>query len=278
MMFWVAIFCVVSLTVDCSVGNLNEDTVFDVRDIKRILTEHQQQIDTINKANAILVLRMNVMEEENRLMKSKLANVKCNVPEEELNLQTQPNDGPVKPTITTQSGSDDATMDEYGPDEHGQRKMTKRNAPGDSTLHLKQPHYIRSDIRTISGNQVGFYVTLRGLRGVSLGSHQTIPFDNVVTNVGNGYSKMNGIFSAPVDGIYSFTAIVRSYMNSEAHLIITKNGERIGNVYKGDQDRTATCTAVLVLNAGDHVYVQNTNASVTDLFGFDYSSFSGFLI
>ena len=51
------------------------------------------------------------------------------------------------------------------------------------------------------------------------GDHQTIQFDKVVTNVGNMYNPIDGIFRAPVDGTYVFcwtnTNRDHSYMNTE---------------------------------------------------------------
>jgi hypothetical protein len=40
--------------------------------------------------------------------------------------------------------------------------------------------------------------------GIPLGPHQTLKFDRVVTNAGNGYDPTTGLFTAPVAGYYAF--------------------------------------------------------------------------
>ena len=40
--------------------------------------------------------------------------------------------------------------------------------------------------------------------GVTLGLHQAVEFDKVMTNVGSAYVSRDGQFTAPVDGLHDF--------------------------------------------------------------------------
>ena len=42
----------------------------------------------------------------------------------------------------------------------------------------------------------------------NLGLHQTIIFDNVITNFGNGYHQHTGMFTVPVTGAYAITLTI----------------------------------------------------------------------
>jgi hypothetical protein len=51
--------------------------------------------------------------------------------------------------------------------------------------------------------KIAFHATLT--HDIRLGQSQTVVFDHVITNNGNGYSKHSGLFTAPRDGTYYFT-------------------------------------------------------------------------
>jgi hypothetical protein len=44
--------------------------------------------------------------------------------------------------------------------------------------------------------------------GATLGPHQAVEFDKVMTNVGNAYVSRDGQFTAPVDGLYMISATI----------------------------------------------------------------------
>jgi hypothetical protein len=63
--------------------------------------------------------------------------------------------------------------------------------------------------------------------GIPLTPQQTLTFDHVITNAGNGYNPQNGFFTAPVSGFYTFSLVVMK-ANSDSHhsvnLSIVKQG------------------------------------------------------
>ncbi|WAR01433.1 hypothetical protein MAR_007991 [Mya arenaria] len=79
---------------------------------------------------------------------------------------------------------------------------------------VKSPRYLLEP----NGEGVAFYVQL-STDMTHVGNHQTIVFDVVTTNIGNGYNRIDGIFTAPIGGTYVFTWTTtnknRSYMTTE---------------------------------------------------------------
>eukprot|EP00745_Piridium_sociabile_P000458 TRINITY_DN1029_c0_g1_i14.p1 TRINITY_DN1029_c0_g1~~TRINITY_DN1029_c0_g1_i14.p1 ORF type:complete len:223 (-),score=44.31 TRINITY_DN1029_c0_g1_i14:188-856(-) len=122
--------------------------------------------------------------------------------------------------------------------------------------------------------------THNGISGMTLGDHQTVVFDNVVTNIGSGYNHTDGLFIAPVNGSYVFSL---HQMNADVHnalvLAIVKNGavldlalaEGSGAAY--DQGSSMVTTQ---LTAGDHVWVRQDSGD--GVRGSYWTIFSGFLL
>ena len=119
----------------------------------------------------------------------------------------------------------------------------------------------------------------------SLGSHQVIEFNQVITNIGNVYDTRHGHFTAPIKGLYLFSMSAHAANNQIIALDLVLNGNRIIDVYadaRGGAEETATQTLPLVLEKGDVVWVR-THERYTGykLYGdteWNRSSFSGVLL
>ena len=117
-----------------------------------------------------------------------------------------------------------------------------------------------------------------------LGISQKFVFDDVLTNLGNGYHNLHGIFIAPRDGIYIFSASILSYLNahSEFYASIMKNGTVIARVYgHGDTGRhdQGSATIVTPLVTGDEVWVELYGPAANDsIWGEGFTSFMGCFI
>lgn len=89
--------------------------------------------------------------------------------------------------------------------------------------------------------------------------HQTIIFDNVELNVGNGYHHTSGIFVAPEAGIYAFSWSIRLFGNASHSAQLMVGDQEYDGVYlsvrNGDNENVSG-TAVAQLERGQDVFVR----------------------
>lgn len=112
-----------------------------------------------------------------------------------------------------------------------------------------------------------------------LGAQQALVFDHVITNVGNTYSNFTGDFTAPQDGTYFFTATVMSHSGSYLETEMVRNGIPVMLLYSYDNSfEQGSGGVVLVLRAGDQVWVRHHGSEGDRVYGEHWSYFSGFLI
>lgn len=91
------------------------------------------------------------------------------------------------------------------------------------------------------------------------GTHHTIIYDHAVTNIGNGYNRHSGTFTAPVDGVYVFSwTIFMSGPGDYMSIELTLNSQPVGASFvHGVQDySTASGTAVLSMQKNDIVFTR----------------------
>ena len=78
-------------------------------------------------------------------------------------------------------------------------------------------------------------------------------FEKAVTNIGNGYNPDDGVFTAPYDGIYQFSATILADINGEVWCSFLQNSKRVASVYARASDRRhdqGSITLVLQLMKG----------------------------
>lgn len=138
---------------------------------------------------------------------------------------------------------------------------------------------MRIDTSCIVGTTVAFHAKLKNPIS-SLSPNQIIKYDNVITNIGEGYDRTTGKFTAPMDGVYSF---FWTYM--------TKKGARvyIGGIVEGKQivwtamyDQTATWASatghlVVMMKRGTRFWTSNTSKYSTYIHD-HYTFLSGYKI
>ncbi|XP_071145634.1 uncharacterized protein [Mytilus edulis] len=119
----------------------------------------------------------------------------------------------------------------------------------------------------------------------NLGIGQTVLFEHVITNIGNGLDPNTSIFKAPITGVYHFDVIIMSHFGEDMETEIVKNGNGLVRLYSGNGDTWGVGMQAIVIqmNAGDDVWVRvYNNPDVNDgnirVFGGFWSSFSGFLL
>jgi hypothetical protein len=104
-------------------------------------------------------------------------------------------------------------------------------------------------------------------------------FDNVITNVGGGYSSSTGKFTAPIAGTYVFLASLTAGGHNTVAGRISMNGVQVSRIYSRQPGSTSTSTypaasghVILHLNVGDEVTVKSKYKLN------QYSHFTGFLL
>ena len=123
--------------------------------------------------------------------------------------------------------------------------------------------------------------------------YEDLVMDNAITNIGNHYSTSTGRFTAPVDGMYFFSANVRfdSMDNTNyARLLITtstdnspwnESGQTFSAIIGNQQAtnyHTLNVAGCIYLNANDVVRLKGGHRSDTSYQMHKESQFSGFLV
>ncbi|KAK3576842.1 hypothetical protein CHS0354_002636 [Potamilus streckersoni] len=231
-------------------------------------------IASSNKENDrlyVLDRELQKVKEENRIFRSHLSNL------EELIKQFQ-NDNLDTPAIPIKRVN--GTMKRVT-QERDDRK-TKIGVYGILSKSLGSPVNVlgqymkRQDDRVL----VAFFAQL-SVSLTDLGMNQIIQFNNVVTNIGEGYYPNLGIFIAPVKGLYVFHVRVMVASGMRQYLAIVKDGVWTQPLYPtalGDQHPNIdSVTIVLQVNKDSAVWVRAESGSGY-LHGNKFSIFSGWLL
>ncbi|CAG2194982.1 C1QL [Mytilus edulis] len=104
---------------------------------------------------------------------------------------------------------------------------------------------------------------------------------SVITNVGNGYDKSTGIFTAPSNGVYIFSWNVLTHAGKYFFTYLTLNGKLIVRNYTGAQKIadhiSSSQNVVLEIEKDDKVFIKVQDGYTGQyMIGDDWSSFSVF--
>ena len=125
--------------------------------------------------------------------------------------------------------------------------------------------------------KVAFYVVLT--HDLSLGQHQIVEYDKVITNVGNAYDSRHGHFISPVKGVYLMSFTVMNKNGGSMDIEMVRNGARVAIGYGGSTDyNMGTQVAIIMLEKGDMVWVRHEPSSTEVLHGAEYNTFAGTLL
>ena len=90
--------------------------------------------------------------------------------------------------------------------------------------------------------------------------HHILLFDTVKTNLGSAYNSNSGMFTAPVDGVYTFTWTIFSEVHSYVYTQIVVNSAAFDNMIVNSNAvndvHSGTKVIVVSLTSGDVVYVR----------------------
>jgi hypothetical protein len=114
----------------------------------------------------------------------------------------------------------------------------------------------------------------------NLGNNVVVVFGKVTLNSGSAYDSNSGIFTAPRDGIYSFTWTILTAPGNHFHTQIVINGKIVSYNYVdgktgGSQYASSSTTAVIRMKKQDKVWIR-THGSNGKYAHAEWSSFSGF--
>uniref|UniRef100_UPI002ED55183 complement C1q-like protein 4 n=1 Tax=Saccostrea cuccullata TaxID=36930 RepID=UPI002ED55183 len=135
---------------------------------------------------------------------------------------------------------------------------------------------------------VAFYAYLSTNSAPNLSVHHLIVYDVVHINRGNGYNKGDGIFIAPVTGVYALhfsVCIAKNRGFSWVPLQLTLNSNVLGATFEEGLDSNVGnhCSSGLAIsdvNAGDHVFIrtQQATSGIIHSSSVGRTTFSGWLL
>lgn len=136
------------------------------------------------------------------------------------------------------------------------------------TFSPASPHRYHGSHKTF---KVAFYAH-KSHTFKALSAHKPFIFDAVETNIGNGYDRHTGIFTAPSSGVYAFSWTIHaagshhagsSGQYGEMAAVLTQNGVGKGSVYadteKKYDDASATGFVILAASKGDKFQIKSPN-------------------
>lgn len=120
-----------------------------------------------------------------------------------------------------------------------------------------------------------------------MGLHHTLIYDTVITNVGSSYNHHDGVFTAPISGVYVFTWKTYSGFNSDIYTVLMvnsdpKSGTR-SDSHTVSEDHSSSGCLVVEISQGDIVFIKthptsSSAGSIISYLGLYESSFSGWLL
>ncbi|CAC5424163.1 unnamed protein product [Mytilus coruscus] len=115
--------------------------------------------------------------------------------------------------------------------------------------------------------------TLSGIDGV-------VKFDNVIVNIGGGYDKSIGVFTAGRTGLYQISCTIIGDNGHAVHFLLAKNDAEYikGHSARGPHT-SGTINAVIAMHKGDRVYIKHRATHHSEnITGLNHSSFSGYFL
>uniref|UniRef100_A0A8W8J274 C1q domain-containing protein n=1 Tax=Magallana gigas TaxID=29159 RepID=A0A8W8J274_MAGGI len=161
------------------------------------------------------------------------------------------------------------------------QNMTSSGQDRSVAVETKLKRIINGGVYTT--HVVAFYAYLSKSDG-SLGLHHTLIFDTVITNVGSSYNHHDGVFTAPVSGVYVFNWNIYSGFHGDVVSELMVNSDRKGGIRSDSltvtEDHGSSGSVVVDISQGDIVFIRthsthSPSGSLVSSPGLFESSFSG---
>nr|KAG5702290.1 hypothetical protein BaRGS_002957 [Batillaria attramentaria] len=109
--------------------------------------------------------------------------------------------------------------------------------------------------------------------------HETMKFDVIALNVGNGYNAQTGMFTAPVSGYYMFHTKVTPTDLGEVYLYLEKEGQGVDSVYARDDNyqQTGDSARIVQMAKGERVWLVKDHGEKR-IHAWVWSKMSGYLL
>ena len=123
---------------------------------------------------------------------------------------------------------------------------------------------------------VGFHVALNKIWSGS----GKVAFNRIISNYGNGWNNITHIFNVPTKGLYFLILTVMNYGGSNAYSWLMRGSSHVALAFADGQHsgNVGTVSTVLLLDAGEHVYVQHGGGRLYSDSQYHYTYLAGFLI
>ena len=107
-----------------------------------------------------------------------------------------------------------------------------------------------------------------------------IKFNDVSLNIGNGYKPSSGKFTAPVGGLYQFTASYLQQNGYTSYVRLMKDNTVLSDIHANHKNYDQLTKTILVtLKKGDTFWVKLEKNSIYAVYGTSrYTEFGGFLV
>ncbi|KAH3853729.1 hypothetical protein DPMN_096261 [Dreissena polymorpha] len=157
---------------------------------------------------------------------------------------------------------------------NGQLLAAMRNVSGVSMSR-------RANAKKDQPPEVVSFTAVKANDQIHIGINQNIIFEQVISNIGNGYHADHGLFVAPTSGIYLFSTSLlhRATIGQPLHAEITHSGVPVVRIHGDDNIYdSGSQTVIIQVNQGEEVWVRNIDYNDENIAGSLFSSFAGVLI
>ena len=123
---------------------------------------------------------------------------------------------------------------------------------------------------------VGFHIALTK----DYSGSGKVPFDKILSNYGGGWNSILHTFKVPTKGLYFLTLAVMNTIRFHAASWLMRGSNHVAQAYAsgGHLYNVGTVSTVLLLDAGEHVYVQYAVGTLYGSSPTNYTHLAGFLI
>ncbi|CAB3977464.1 Complement C1q 2 [Paramuricea clavata] len=111
-------------------------------------------------------------------------------------------------------------------------------------------------------------------------AYGAIKFNDVALNIGNSYNPSTGKFTAPIGGLYQFTATYLQRNGYSSHVRLMKGSSVVSDIHANHKNYDQLTKTILVaLTKGETFWVKLERGSAYAVYGSArYTEFGGFLL